>query len=193
MQPMSQAEQFVRADAFETTFLDMEPMLKLLAWKFASRTNCDIDDVFSDVQAIFADLYISGDYDPDRGSFKSWVHRKVWYKLIDMRKGAWKRQQQTLPMVEDVAVPSGEFPFLEWFDSLPEDASILLNLILNCHDYMTDESEAATEAMQELIEDRNVKEAPRVIRRWAKQMLKAQGWCGARITGAFRTIKYSLA
>lgn len=190
MQPMSEVEQQIRKEAFDETCDDILPMLRSIASKFQKRFSGDFDDYFSEVQEIFIDLYLSDEYDPKRGmTFSSWLYYKVWYKLIDKHKVAWRRKREEL--TDDLA-ERRPFPMMEWLESLPADAAILVRLVLDYPKCPCDEADAYMEALQGLSEGKNPDEGGKFVRRWCRRLLMDQGWCGARINKAFKALKNSL-
>ena len=185
MEPMTISQQEVLRDAFETTFIDIQPMLKALAYRFIRKYGGHFDDAFSDAQAAFVDIYINNGFDPSRGkSFKAWVYYKAHMSLIDLRKVGWRRPKAELTPL----IPGKEdFPLDEWIGELNEDGQTLIRLILEGNP-----SEECLGAIQSLIEGNNVEAGAKKIRRYARHALRQAGWDGHRINQAFRSIKAAL-
>lgn len=190
MQPMSEVEQEIRAEAFDETYEDVAPMLRTIAARFQQRFGGNYDDYHSELLEIFADLYLSDEFDPSLAKWSSWLYSKAWFKLIDKHKVGWRRKTE---VADELISDKPDFPMTEWLESLPPDALVLASIVLECPKTRVPDYDAAIAAIEGLSAGRaSVDDSGKFLRRVCRSILKTEGWCGRRINEAFKAVQQAL-
>ena len=120
-------------DSVNSTYSDVENMLRKMAWKITKKYGGDWEEYFSAANEGFAEAYAS--YKPDKGtSFSTWVYWKV---LGSMQRAipSGKIERQTVKTGLDVDftifADNKSFNLSMFLFELSEDAKIVVGVLLD--------------------------------------------------------------
>lgn len=119
-------------DAAGEAYIDSRPQLIGICKKFKERYGGDLDDLISEADEHFTDIFLT--HDPDRADFKSDVGFRVWKRLLETKEREANRNRK-LPRVKFEDYPEREppppFNFDEFTSGLSLRTKLILHLALN--------------------------------------------------------------
>lgn len=141
-----------------------------------------MDDMMSAAGEGFVDACVT--YDPkQKMKFGSWVWKKVWGKMLDDLRKAFRRSRRSFARVYDLAEEQEavEFDRDELLAKLSSDGQLAVNLVLD--------SPMELEFLKAIIGDDTPANTREAVRQY---LLEEEGWTKIRVTRAFLEVKAAL-
>lgn len=170
-------------DAAETTFHDVDLLIKKTVHQFCERYNCNFEEYHSETNPMFMIAYTRWGEKRFKGtssSFPSYVRWVVWHGLLEMLRKKMRRGDKVVCMdLHPDWAPVQYAPLLDFMDELSEDAKEVVQLTLE-----------TPKGIAKVMREKGG--TPHAVKTVLREYLVCLGWTGEQVLSAFEEIADAL-